>query len=96
MASHLNGVNCFEGRNYYKDRKIVCFSATFDDGLILIYEYDSDTSTINYMYMVSVGLDSVYLKNYKPPGKSSMDRRKKLVEDWVLKNKNRYKLLKSS
>jgi len=96
MTMELNGVNCFEGVDYYKDRKIVCFSATFDDGLIIIYEYNSDSNTIEYLYMVSVGLDSVYLKTHKKPGEKNMNKRLSMVETWIEKNKKRYKLLKSS
>ena len=96
MMIHLNGVNCFEGKNYSRNSNIVCFSATFDDGLIIVYEYLPESESIEYLHMVSVGLDSVYLKTYKKPTPANMLKRQTVVGEWVVKNKNRYKLLRSA
>ena len=93
--SRLTGVNCFEGKDYYNNSKIVCFSATFDDGLIIVYEYLAESDSIEFMHMVSVGLDSVYLKTMKRPTEANMSKRQTMVNTWVAKNKNRYKLLRA-
>ena len=90
----LTGVNCFEGKNYYNNKNIICFSADFNDGLTLVYQYCIDSDNLEYIYMISTGLDSVYLKTHKMPTAASMKKRLLFTSEWVTKNRNRYKLLK--
>jgi hypothetical protein len=96
MTIQLNGVSCYEGKNYNNNTNRVCFSATFDDGLIIVYEYLPESESLEYLHMVSVGLSSVYLKTLKKPTSANMLKRQVATSDWILRNKNRYKLLRST
>mgnify|MGYP001580742425 CR=1 FL=1 len=63
------------------------FAVSFDDGIIVILD-----SSREYHSMLSVGLDSYYLKNRKWPKGKSLGNRVKLGKEWVEKNKKRYKI----
>jgi len=63
------------------------FAVSFDDGITVIL--DSDRM---YHSMLSVGLDSYYLKKRKWPKGKSLDKRVCMGKEWVEKNKKRYKI----
>lgn len=65
------------------------FAVEFDDGITIILN-----DKLEYYSMLSVGLDSVYLRTNKWPTKSNMSKRIDMSKEWIGKNKNRYKKFK--
>lgn len=62
------------------------FAISFSDGITIILD-----ENLNYLTMLSVGIESYYLKKGKwPSGKNLSTRVEKSVV-WIEKNKNRYK-----
>ncbi len=94
MKLKIDGVNCSAGHDYVRDKPTVKFNAWFNDGIVVIYDYYKDS--LNYNTLLSVGPESSYIKTGKFPTKKSLEKRQTMVEEWVSKNKNRYKLLRES
>ena len=70
------------------------FSVQFDDGItILLHTVKGE---IVYENMISVGLDTYFLKNMRWPTGKNLSNRSALAIDYVQKNikNNRYKQLK--
>ena len=88
----IAGINCFESRDYSNDNKIIQFAVNFDDGITIIYHWLDEK--LEYFSMLSTGLSSSYLKTGKWPTKRNLDKRLSMAGERVIKNKNRYKLLK--
>lgn len=65
------------------------FAVEFDDGITVILN-----DKLEYHSMLSVGLDSVFLRTNKWPTKANMTKRIDLSKVWIEKNKNRYKKFK--
>lgn len=70
------------------------FSVQFDDGITILLHTIKDE--IVYENMISVGMDTYFLKNMKWPSGKNLEKRTKLAVDYVQKNikNNRYKQLK--
>lgn len=62
------------------------FAVSFDDGIIVVLSKD-----LTYSNMLSVGLESVFIKKGKWPTIKNIDKRVLLGKQWIMKNKNRYK-----
>ena len=65
------------------------YAVEFADGIIVILD-----DKLNYNSMLSVGLDSVYIRTGKWPTANSMQKRIQAGSEWINKNKNRYKKFK--
>ena len=67
------------------------FSVHFDDGITLILYTKNDE--LLYENMLSVGLDSYYLKKRKWPSGKNLEKRMELAIAFITKNKknNRYR-----
>lgn len=65
------------------------FAVEFDDGITVILN-----DKLEYHSMISLGLDSSFLRTNKWPTKSNMTKRIDLASIWIKKNKNRYKKFK--
>lgn len=73
--------------NYHDERDT--FAVSFDDGITVILD-----NSLRYHSMLSVGIDSSYLKTGKWPTKNNLDKRVTLGQAWIEKNKSRYKKYK--
>ena len=76
-----------ESVNYHDTRDT--FAVSFDDGITVILDEE-----LNYSSMLSVGLESSFLKTGKWPTKRNIDKRVGLGQAWIEKNKTRYKKYK--
>lgn len=65
------------------------YAVEFDDGITVILD-----SKLEYSNMLSVGLDSVYMRTGKWPTKHNIQKRVESGREWINKNKNRYKKFK--
>lgn len=89
----ITGVNCYKDKNYgYVDKNLIKFTAWFSDGIVMIYHYVNEQ--LQYDGMLSVGTDSYFLSTGKWPTDNNIKKRTTLVNEWVLKNINRYKPIK--
>ena len=93
--SKILSITAASRHDYATSRKVVRFSVTFDDGIIVVYNYDETDRTLEQFTTVSVGPDSYFLKKYKMPGNANMAKRMLVAEERIKKNRNRYKVLKS-
>jgi len=93
--SKILSITAANGHDYASSKKVIRFSVTFDDGIIVVYSYDEANQTLSQFTTVSVGPDSYFLKNYKLPGKANMAKRLLVAEERIKKNRNRYKVFKS-
>ena len=62
------------------------YAVEFNDGITVILN-----ETLEYHNMLSVGLDSVFLKTKKWPSKANTQKRVAAGAEWINKNKKRYK-----
>ena len=76
-----------ESVNYHDTRDT--FAVSFDDGITVILDEE-----LNYSSMLSVGLESSFLKTGKWPTKRNIDKRVGMGQAWIEKNKTRYKKYK--
>lgn len=67
------------------------YSVHFDDGITLILKTENDT--LVYENMLSVGLDTYYLKNMRWPTGKNLEKRVELAVAFINKNikNNRYR-----
>lgn len=67
------------------------YSVHFDDGITLILKTENDT--LVYENMLSVGLDTYYLKNMRWPSGKNLEKRVELAVAFINKNikNNRYR-----
>ena len=67
------------------------YSVHFDDGITLILKTENDT--LVYENMLSVGLDTYYLKNMRWPAGKNLEKRVELADAFINKNikNNRYR-----
>ena len=63
------------------------FAVSFDDGITIILDKNLD-----YMTMLSVGPESLFLRTGKWPVGKRLQKRVDLGAAWVNKNKKRYKI----
>ena len=63
------------------------FAVSFDDGITVILN-----DKLEYHLMLSVGVDTYYLRTGKWPTGKGLDKRVDLGRAWILKNKKRYKI----
>lgn len=73
--------------NYHNTRDT--FAVSFDDGITVILDDE-----LKYNTMLSVGLDSSFLKTGKWPTKNNISKRVIMGQQWIEKNKSRYKKFK--
>ena len=75
-----------DGVNYHKDHHT--FAAQFTDGITIVVDEE-----MKFKNMLSVGLESSFLKTGKWPTQSNISKRCELIAAWAEKNKKRYKHL---
>lgn len=63
------------------------FAVSFADGITVILD-----DKLEYNNMISVGLESYFLETGKWPTKRNLDKRVKLGQEWINRNKKRYKI----
>lgn len=73
--------------NYHDTRDT--FAVSFDDGITVILDQE-----LKYSTLLSVGLESSFLKTGKWPTKRNIDKRVGMGQAWIEKNKSRYKKFK--
>lgn len=88
----ITGINCFKATDYSIDKSVIKFSVSFDDGITVVYHWIDDQ--LEYFTMLSTGLSSSFINTGKWPTSRNLDKRKLVASERVVKNKNRYKLLK--
>lgn len=71
------------------------FSVHFDDGMTLVLRQQDD-DTFEYMYMLSTGPGSYFLKKNKWPAGENLQNRIQASTQYVMRNikNNRYKIKK--
>ena len=62
------------------------FAVEFDDGIVVILD-----KNLSYYSMLSLGTDSYYIKKRKFPKGKNLEKRVTLGQEWINRNKNRYK-----
>lgn len=67
------------------------YSVHFDDGITIVVKHDQDE--FEYLYMLSVGLNTYYTINQRWPGKHNINSRVKMAKQFIERNikNNRYK-----
>lgn len=63
------------------------FAVSFDDGITIVLNSERE-----YHSMLSVGLDSSFLKTGKFPKGKNLEKRVTMGREWIEKNKKRYKI----
>jgi hypothetical protein len=62
------------------------YAISFSDGITIILD-----NNLDYSNMLSVGPDTYFIVKGKWPSGKNLDKRVKLSQEWINKNKNRYK-----
>lgn len=91
----IAGVSCNEYECFDNNTKQIRFAAQFTDGITIIYNYITESDSLDFFSMLSTGLSSSFIDTGKWPIDTNQQTRQEMVTDWITNNKNRYKLLKN-
>lgn len=91
----ITGINSYESYDHVADKKCHRFSTEFDDGWLIICNYDFDLDQPEYFTSLSIGLSSSYFKKLKNLSSKQIEKRVELIKDTIHSRRARYKVFRS-